>query len=196
MLPGQIATIDSPPSALPSPLPADSRSVRDLSILARWTQIARPGPSDHSRAPVQPQAEKSYVSWVRRFVIYHDRRHGRDLGAEHVEGFLSWLASERKVSASTQNQALCALLFLYREVLGSNLDWIDGITPRAGRRGCPSRRPGGQEPPGPLAQPRREERSLQCLSNYTSGSREIASLQESNRQRNGRRFDAYRGSEV
>jgi len=76
-----------------------------------------------------PRTEKSYVSWIRRYVIYHGRRHPRELGATHVEQFLSWLASERRVSASTQNQALCALLFLYREVLGSDIDWIDGITP-------------------------------------------------------------------
>ena len=76
-----------------------------------------------------PRTEKSYVSWVKRFVIYHGTRHPLDLGARHVEAFLSWLASERNVSASTQNQALCALLFLYREVLHSDVDWIDGITP-------------------------------------------------------------------
>lgn len=76
-----------------------------------------------------PRTEKSYASWIRRYILFHDRRHPQDLGAEHVERYLSWLASERKVSASTQNQALCALLFLYREVLDSGIDWIDGITP-------------------------------------------------------------------
>jgi integron integrase len=74
-----------------------------------------------------PRTEKSYAAWIRRFVVFHDYRHPIEMGADEVRAFLSSLATDRHVAASTQNQALCALLFLYREVLGGALDWIDGI---------------------------------------------------------------------
>lgn len=72
--------------------------------------------------------ELAYVQWVRRFILFHDRRHPRNLGEREVADFLTSLATERRLSASTQNQALAALLFLYREVLGRELDWVEGIT--------------------------------------------------------------------
>ena len=65
--------------------------------------------------------------WIRRFVRYHGTRHPRELGGAEVARFLSMLALERRVSASTQNQALSALLFLYREVLSDPLPWVEGI---------------------------------------------------------------------
>ena len=64
------------------------------------------------------RTEAAYAQWVRRYVRFHRRRHPRDLGAEQVRDFLTYLARDEAVSASTQNQALAALLFLYREVLG------------------------------------------------------------------------------
>lgn len=70
------------------------------------------------------RTERSYVEWVRRFVAFHGRRHPRDMGADEVRGFLGYLASELKVAASTHQQALSALLFLYREVLGVDLPWL------------------------------------------------------------------------
>lgn len=73
------------------------------------------------------RTEKAYVSWTRRFVMYHGKRHPAEMGADEVTAFLSHLATERRVSASTQNQALSALLFLYREVLRLELPWLDGI---------------------------------------------------------------------
>ena len=73
------------------------------------------------------RTETAYVDWIRRFVIFHQRRHPRDLGAEHVEAFLTHLAVQRNVAASTQNQAKSALLFLYKEVLGSELPWLDNV---------------------------------------------------------------------
>jgi integron integrase len=76
-----------------------------------------------------PRTEQVYVSWVRRYVIHHGKRHPDRLGAEEIRSFLSYLATDRRVSASTQNQALCALLFLYRHVLKLGVDWIDDITP-------------------------------------------------------------------
>jgi site-specific recombinase XerD len=65
-----------------------------------------------------PQAEQAYVSWINRFVRFHGKRHPREMGAHEIRAFVSWLATDRRVSASTQNQALSALLFLYRDVLG------------------------------------------------------------------------------
>ena len=75
-----------------------------------------------------PKTEKAYTSWVRRYVVFHGKRHPDELGAAEVSAFLSHLADVRKVSASTQNQALCALLFLYREVLGRDLPWLEDLT--------------------------------------------------------------------
>lgn len=71
--------------------------------------------------------EKSYVDWVRRFVLANDKCHPRDLGAPEVEAFLTDLAVRGNVSASTQNQALSAILFLYRHVLEMKLEWMDNV---------------------------------------------------------------------
>src|SRR5260221_4578505 len=73
------------------------------------------------------RTERSYQDWVRRYLRFHRMRHPRELGAEHVTAFLSSLATNRHVAAATQNQALAALLFLYREVLGIDLPWMQGI---------------------------------------------------------------------
>ncbi|HNO31856.1 MAG TPA: integron integrase [Anaerolineales bacterium] len=73
------------------------------------------------------RTERAYVEWVRRFVLYHGRRHPRDMGAEEVRAFLGHLAGNLQVAASTHQQALSALLFLYREVLGMELPWLDDL---------------------------------------------------------------------
>ena len=73
------------------------------------------------------RTETQYLQWIRRFILFHGKRHPRDMGAAEVEAFLSHLATEGNVSASTQNQALSALLFLYREVLGIDLPWMDSM---------------------------------------------------------------------
>jgi integron integrase len=72
------------------------------------------------------RTERAYVSWLRRFIVFHGKRHPRDMGEREVTAFLSSLAS-RGVSASTQNQALSAILFLYEVVLGTRLTWMDDI---------------------------------------------------------------------
>lgn len=72
--------------------------------------------------------EKVYWGWIREFCKHHPGMHPRDLQPAHIEDFLSHLATARNVSASTQNQALAALLFLYREVYDQKLPWLDGIT--------------------------------------------------------------------
>jgi integron integrase len=73
------------------------------------------------------RTEEAYVGWIRRFIIAHDRRHPSAMGALEVEAFLTHLATHGQVAAATQNQALSALLFLYREVLGIELPWMDEI---------------------------------------------------------------------
>ena len=74
------------------------------------------------------RTERAYVDWARRFIVFHGKRHPISLGAAEVEAFLTSLAVDRNVSASTQSQALSALLFLYRDVLNVDLPWLDGIT--------------------------------------------------------------------
>jgi integron integrase len=68
-----------------------------------------------------PNTEAAYVTWIRRFIVYHQKRHPETLGASDVNAFLTHLATERRVSASTQNRACSAVLFLYGEVLGRPL---------------------------------------------------------------------------
>ena len=71
--------------------------------------------------------EKSYTHWIKRFVLFVGKRHPKDVGAPEVEAFLTHLATNGKVSAGTQSQALSALLFLYRDVLGVDLPWLDNV---------------------------------------------------------------------
>jgi len=73
------------------------------------------------------KTEKAYVHWVRRYIFFHGRRHPKDLGAGEITAFLNDLAVTRRVAASTQNQALAALLFLYKVVLKMDLPWLEGI---------------------------------------------------------------------
>ena len=74
------------------------------------------------------RTEQTYVDWIKRYIVYFGKRHPAELSAVHVERFLSPLASERDVAASTQNQAKRALLFLYKEVMGQELPWLVGFT--------------------------------------------------------------------
>jgi integron integrase len=82
--------------------------------------------------------EKNYLYWIRYFIRWHGLKHPRDMGAKQVEAFLSMLATERKVSASTHNQALSALLFLYREVLDIELPWLNNINRPTSPKRIPS----------------------------------------------------------
>jgi integron integrase len=73
------------------------------------------------------RTEEAYVSWIKRFIFFHGKRHPLEMGEAEITRFLSALAVHGQVSASTQNQALCALVFLYRHVLGQDLGWLDDI---------------------------------------------------------------------
>jgi integron integrase len=73
------------------------------------------------------RTEQSYLQWIKRYIFFHNKRHPREMDATHIASFLSYLAVEKHVSASTQNQALSALLFLYKKVLNIEPDWVDDV---------------------------------------------------------------------
>ena len=73
------------------------------------------------------RTEQAYVDWIKRYILHFDKTHPKDLAAADVEAFLTHLAVVGKVAASTQNQAKSALLFLYKEVLGQSLPWLDKV---------------------------------------------------------------------
>ena len=106
-----------------------------FAIVAEEPPAYRPGPPkllDRVRTAIRTRhlsgrTEEAYVFWIRRYILFHDKRHPASLGAEEVTRFLSSLAVKRRLSASTQNQALSSLLFLYRHVLGVDLPWLDGL---------------------------------------------------------------------
>jgi len=105
-----------PDSSALSPEPAKGRRLRELLHEAIRSR-------NYSR-----RTEKSYWFWIRYFIVFHGKRHPREMGGPEVQAFLSWLATERNVAVATQNQALAALLFLYQKVLGMKLPWLDGMT--------------------------------------------------------------------
>ena len=83
-----------------------------------------------------PRTEEAYVDWIRRYILFHDKRHPREMGAPEIEEFLTHLVVDRNVAASTQNQALHAILFLYRHVLRKDLDeqTIDAVRAKKPKR--------------------------------------------------------------
>jgi hypothetical protein len=82
--------------------------------------------------------EQAYIHWIKRFIYFHGKRHPEQTNGPEVEAFLTHLATKEKVAAATQNQALSALLFLYKEVIGKELPWLDGVV----RPKRPARLPG------------------------------------------------------
>ena len=96
------------------------------------TQPGKPRLLDQVRGTIRAKhyslrTEKAYIHWIKRFIYFTGKRHPRELGAVEVSAFLSHLATERNVAAATQNQALSALLFLYAQVLGFDLPWLEGM---------------------------------------------------------------------
>lgn len=84
------------------------------------------------------RTEQAYVHWVRRYILHHGKRHPKDMAASEIEAFLTHLAVEGRVAASTQTQALCAILFLYKQLLRIDLPHFNAV--RAKRPQAPSRR--------------------------------------------------------
>lgn len=73
------------------------------------------------------RTEDAYLDWAKRYILYHNKRHPQEMGKKEIEGFLTYLATERQVAAATQNQAKAALQFLYKEVLEIQLPWLDEV---------------------------------------------------------------------
>jgi integron integrase len=73
------------------------------------------------------RTEQAYLNWIRRFILHHEKRHPCDMGHTEISAFLTYLATQRRVAASTQNQALAAILFLYREVLDREVGELEAL---------------------------------------------------------------------
>jgi integron integrase len=121
ILPDRPPASDAPPEVSPSSdTPAGSPAGAPPRLLERVRDRIR---VKHYSL----RTEQAYVDWIKRFIRFHGKRHPLTMGAAEVEAFLSHLAVERQVAAPTQNQAKAALLFLYGEVLGVELPWLDGV---------------------------------------------------------------------
>jgi integrase-like protein len=130
--------------ALPLPF-SPQRGVRTVSRLS----AQKPKLLDQVWAAIRLRhyslrTEEAYVHWIRRFIFFHNTRHPLEMGEQEITHFLSALATEGHVSASTQNQALCALLFLYRQVFDRQVGWFEEVvrarpTATAARRVEPAR---------------------------------------------------------
>jgi integron integrase len=113
-------------------VPASPQSLQRLAGMARAPGGNKPKLLDQVREAIRMRhysirTEEAYVGWIRRFILFHGKRHPLEMGEDEITQFLSALAVQGEVSASTQNQALCALVFLYRHVLGQNLGWLDDV---------------------------------------------------------------------
>jgi integron integrase len=130
-------TFSVPPESTLTGDAAGAWSIGESPADAARLAIGRPRLLDQVRDALRvrhysKRTERAYVGWIRRFILFHGKRHPRAMGADEVTSFLSALARDRQVSASTQNQALAALLFLYGEVLDMRLPWLGEIV-RASR---------------------------------------------------------------
>src|SRR3970040_2850185 len=105
---------NGPGAPVPAPVPAPVRLLDQVRARCRVKHYSL-------------RTERAYLYWAKRFVMANDKQHPRTLGAEQIEAFLSRLATHHGVAASTQNQAISALLFLYREVLGGRLPWVASV---------------------------------------------------------------------
>jgi len=82
------------------------------------------------------RTEQAYVGWIKRYIIFHGKRRPAEMGKTELESFLTSLAVDRNVSASTQTQALSALLFLYKDVLELEFPWLDDVARARSRFDC------------------------------------------------------------
>jgi integron integrase len=122
-----------PPRALtvaPRPVLVPASAPAEVRLLPRVRQVIR-------TLHYSPRTEEAYVYWIRRFIFHHGVRHPDQMGADEVRAFLSHLAVRDRVSPSTQNQALNALVFLYGRVLGRDLGFLEGVERAKGSRRLP-----------------------------------------------------------
>lgn len=113
-------------------IPGDKLYASRSAVIKASLEPAKPRLLDEVRGRLRLRhysirTERAYLGWIRRFILASGKRHPRQMGAAEVERFLSGLATHGRVAASTQNQALSALLFLYREVLGIDLPWMENV---------------------------------------------------------------------
>jgi site-specific recombinase XerD len=110
---------------------------RDLNLFPVVPPAPKPKLLDQVRQAIRtrhysPRTEETYVHWIKRFIFFHNKRHPSDMAEPEIARFLSNLATESHVSASTQNQALNAVLFLYRQFLRKDIGYVNGVV-RANR---------------------------------------------------------------
>jgi integron integrase len=110
-----------------SPTKALSEKAKPITTLAQPSRLLNQFQARCRVRRFSRRTERVYWYWIRRFILVNDTRHPRDMGGREVEAFLTLLATQGKVAASTQNQALAGLLFLYREVLGVELPWMENV---------------------------------------------------------------------
>ncbi|MCK5453589.1 MAG: phage integrase N-terminal SAM-like domain-containing protein, partial [Calditrichia bacterium] len=96
------------------------------------TSSKKPKLLDQVRARIRAKhysirTEQAYVSWIKKFILYHNKKHPKNMGAAEINQFLTYLANHDQVASSTQNQALCAILFLYKEILDQDLGDLEII---------------------------------------------------------------------
>ncbi len=112
---------------MPEPRPASDRPPRLLDRMRTAIRVRH----------LSRQTERAYVQWAKRFILFHGKRHPREMGAPEIAAFLSHLAERVRVSPSTQNQALNGILFLYREVLRSDVGSLPEVVRAKRRRRLP-----------------------------------------------------------
>lgn len=83
------------------------------------------------------RTEQSYLHWIKRYILFHGKRHPREMGTTEIAAFLSHLAEKKNVSASTENQALAAIQFLNKKVLNIEPEWIEGVVRSKRPHACP-----------------------------------------------------------
>src|SRR5712691_2133400 len=111
--------------------------------------MERPKLLDRMRAVLRTRhysirTEDAYVQWVKRFILFHGKKHPSEMGSEEINEYLTHLAVERHLSASTQSQALAAILFLYRDVLGEEVPWLTELVRAPRRERAAARRARGE----------------------------------------------------
>lgn len=129
----------APPEGSRASSPPKSTAASNMQSSTPTSAAAKPKLLDQVRDAIRvrhysPRTEHAYAHWIKRFILFHKKRHPAEMGVEEVTQFLTHLAVEGKVSASTQNQAFSALLFLYERVLEIHLDGIDAVRAKRPKR--------------------------------------------------------------
>ena len=114
------------------PLFVQKNETGSSSVQPEKTDVPKPRLLDQVRDTIRRKhysirTEQSYIDWIKRFIYFHDKQHPRDLNESHITEFLNFLAVQKKVASSTQNQALCALVFLYKEVVKKDLAQFEDL---------------------------------------------------------------------